>query len=357
VELQGLKNIKREMIRDFIHSLMTDRRNAPPYAPLKGILHLISLGYSLALSLRKLFYRIGIFKTSRLPMRVVSVGNITLGGTGKTPFVIMLAKLLSDMSAEPVVLTRGYGWDEQAMLKKSLGDIPLMVGEDRVRSARRAVRLYGSDTAILDDGFQYWEMARDLDIVLVDSRNPFGNGVLFPRGILREPKRSIEKADIVVFTKVNKAASDLRTLKEDLIQLKKSLVFLEAVHRPKLAYDLKAKKAMDPAYIKDKRVILISSIGDPGYFEETVRDLGARIAGHIKFGDHHNYDQRDIKEIAKVCAERNFDFLVTTEKDAVKFGRLGLSIADYALIVLSVEMEIVSGKEELLARLHSLYNR
>lgn len=290
-------------------------------------------------------------------MRVVSVGNITLGGTGKTPFAITLAKILKDdFKKEVSVLIRGYGWDEQAMLKNSLSNIPILVGEDRVRAAKRTIKMNGSDTAILDDGFQYWELERDLDIVLIDSRCPFGNGGLFPRGILRESRDAIKRADVVVFTKVNKRLCDIDMIKEELGKTKEGLVFLEAIHKPKRLYDIRAKKILSPASIETKRTILFSSIGDPEYFEETVKDLGARVVTHIKFPDHHNYTGIDIENIARICSEREFDIILTTEKDAVKLNRLGLSIADYAVVVLSVEMELTVGKESLVARLHSLYN-
>lgn len=336
---------------------MSDKRGGRLSSALKGILYLLSLGYAVGIFIRKIFYRFGIFRTNKVLMKVVSVGNLTLGGTGKTPFVMNLAKILKDdLKKEPVVLIRGYGWDEQAMLKKALANIPVIAGKDRVRSSRRAIKLYGSDTAVLDDGFQYWELERDLDIVLIDSRNPFGNGYLFPRGILREAKDSIERADIVVFTKVNKKTSDIDIIKDRLKDINGGVIFLEAMHRPKYFYDIRLKKTLDLSCVIDKRVILLSSIGDPDYFEETIKDLRADVAAHIKFDDHHNYSQRDIEYITKICGEKNFDLIITTEKDAVKLNRLGLSIAGYPLMALSVEMDITSGREDLIAGLHSLYN-
>lgn len=340
---------------DFIYSLMTDKRNGIIFVPVKLLLYVISLFYGLAILARKLLYRFNIFKSQAVPLKVISVGNLTLGGTGKTPFVIMLSRILNDQMKRSVcVLIRGYGWDEQTMLKNSLTDIPILVGEDRTRSSHRAIKLYGSDTAVLDDGFQHWEMSRDLDIVLVDSRNPFGNGRLFPRGILREPKAGLSRAGIVVFTKTNKKVFDLGILKDEIRNINSKADFIEAAHVPKYVYDIRARKRSDISVIRGRRLVLISSIGDPAYFEETARELGADVAEHIVFADHHNYVPADMKRILKRCDERSFDFVLTTEKDAVKFRRMNLSFGKYSLMVLGVEMEITNGREILIARLHSL---
>lgn len=345
-------------MKRFFYSLMTDRDNKVYLLPVKWVLYAVSLLYGLAIAIRELFYNWGIFKTTRLPMKVISVGNITLGGTGKTPFVITLAELIkSEMKRDACVLIRGYGWDEQAMLKKNLPDNPILVGEDRSKSGRRAIRLYGSDTAILDDGFQHWELARDLDIVLLDSKNPFANGHLFPRGILRETKYSIKRADVVVFTKTNMPHPDLDAFKEDLQTIRKDIVFVEAIHKSAYFYSARLNKVFDPGFIRGKRIVLLSSIGDPSYFEETVRLLGADIADHVIFPDHHNYRKKDMEKIARLCDEKAFEFIVTTEKDMVKLNRLGFHIKNYHTLTLAIELEITSGKEELSARLHSLYIR
>ncbi|MFA5146146.1 MAG: tetraacyldisaccharide 4'-kinase [Candidatus Omnitrophota bacterium] len=340
----------------FIYSLMTETdRGSFWTVPVKWFLYLVSLCYGAGVFVRALLYRSGIFRSHRAPMKVVSVGNLTLGGTGKTPFVIMLSRLIKEtLRREGSVLIRGYGWDEQAMLKKALPDVPVIVGEDRVKGAHRSIRLYGSEIAVLDDGFQYWELSRDLEIVLVDARDPFGNGHLFPRGILREPKSALSRADIVVFTKVNKARCDLEKVKSEIRPVKEGILFLEAVHTPKYFYDVKKRDNVPLESVNGKRVMLLSSIGDPGYFEDTVKDLNAGIVEHLRFGDHHNYTDRDMKYIAKRCSERKFDCIVTTEKDFVKLTRLGLYITDCRVMVLAVEMSLVSGKEDLVARLHSV---
>jgi len=345
-------------MRNFIYSLMTDKKNSPIFVPIKWLLYAASLLYGLAIIVRGMLYEWGVFKSGKLPMKVISVGNITLGGTGKTPFVIMLAGLIkSEIKRDACILIRGYGWDEQAMLKKNLPDNPILVGEDRARSGRRAIRLYGSDTAILDDGFQHWELARDMDIVLIDSRNPFGNGHLFPRGILRETKYSIKRADVAVLTKTDEARSGVDALKNELKKINSGLIFVEARHRSAYFYSAKLNKVFEPAFIKGRRVILLSSIGDPSYFEDTMRSLGADIADHIIFPDHHDYRKKDMEDVAKLCDEKAFEFIVTTEKDMVKLNRLGLHAGSYHTLILAIELEIISGKEELSDRLHSLYIR
>jgi len=350
------KNRRMGGVKDFIYSLMTDKKNGFFYGILKFKLYLVSLIYGLAIRGRKIFYKLGIFKTKRVGLKVVSVGNITLGGTGKTPFVVTLAHILEkELKKSVCVLIRGYGWDEQAMLKAKLTDVPVLVGEDRARSALKAVKLYGSNTAVLDDGFQHWELARDLDIVLIDSRNPFGNSQLFPRGILREPTRSLERADLIVFTKADKAKKDLNVLQDEIKKINKDALFLQARHKPTHLYENRTKRAYDLSYIKGRRIMLLSSIGDPDYFEETVKGLGADIVEHIKFSDHHNYKKSDIEYILKRCSERSFDLVLTTEKDIVKLSRLGLSLGPYTVLVVAIKLDIISGKETLVDRLNRLY--
>ena len=337
---------------------MTDKRNGSLYSVIKFVLYIISLGYGAGLAGRQLLYKFGVFHSEKVPLKIISVGNLTLGGTGKTPFVMRLVRILNeDLDKSSSVLIRGYGWDEQTLLKRKLADTPIMVGEDRARSAHKAIKLYGSDTAVLDDGFQHWELERNIDIVLIDSRNPFGNGHLFPRGILREPKDALKRASVIVFTKADKKVHGLDRLKEELKKINGKLVFLEAIHRPMYLYDLKARKERNLDFLKGKRVVLLSSIGDPDYFAETVRGLGADIAEHIIFADHHNYKENDAARIAKRCDERSFDFILTTEKDEVKLRRMSLSFGNYSVMTLVIEMEIISGKELLVDRLRSLYTR
>jgi len=324
--------------------------------PIKFLLSILSVVYGLVIYGRVLLYKIGIFKTTKVPLKIVSVGNLSLGGTGKTPFTIMLAKLFKDeLGKEACVLTRGYGWDEQVVLKKRLDDVPILVGENRVRSAERAVNLYGVSAGILDDGFQHWELARDIDIVLVDSRSPFGNGALFPRGVLRESVGALQRADIVVLTKTDDEKEGVELIKNVIRPIKPEVIFLTAMHKGHHFNTPHPAVTHDCSYVKGKRVLLFSGIGDPSYFEEMMSGYGAEIASHLVFCDHRQYRKRDLDEIMRKCEEMKADIVVTTEKDIVKLNRMGLFIKKRELLILVIEMVITSGKEDLVARLRRLY--
>jgi tetraacyldisaccharide 4'-kinase len=336
---------------------MTDRRGGGIFKVFKAVLAVLALFYGMAIAVRRFLYKHKIFETYSVPMKVISVGNITMGGTGKTPFVIALVDIMKkELGKEPAVLIRGYGWDESAMLKLKLPDTPILVGEDRVRSAHRAIKLYGSDTAILDDGFQYWELERDLEIVLVDSRKPFGNGCLIPRGVLRENKSALKRACIVALTKVDSNSARVNNVKRWVLRINEAADFIEVVHRPRHFYDIRKKHNLEVSGVAGKRVVLLSSIGDPRYFEETIKKLGVVVVRHLAFGDHYNYTEKDKLHIKMRLAEKAFDFIITTEKDSVKLARMSMAFPEHTLLVMVIEADIVKGKEILIGRLRSLYS-
>ena len=320
-------------------------------------LSLASGVYAVIVAAHAALFAAGIFRAHRAEAKVVSVGNLTLGGTGKTPFTAMLARLIREKAGrKPAVLIRGYGRDEQSMLREQLGDVPLIVGRDRVAGAREAARERGADVLILDDGFQHRALARDLDIVLVDTRDPFGNERLFPRGILREPVSGIRRAHVVVLTKADRSLVDPGSIRGRLSALNGGALFLEAVHAPAYLWDLATRKRMALDTLKGKKTFLVSGIGDPGYFEATVRGLGAEVVGHRAFPDHHVYRESDVRLVAE--AARAADLAVTTEKDAVKLESLD-SVARSGLIVavVHVDMTITHGEGAFIARLTSVLSR
>jgi len=350
----------------------------------RSLFFILSQFYYLAIKFRWLIYRLGIIPKTKIPCTVISVGNITWGGTGKTPAVIMIAKLLREMGKRVTVLSRGYGrrnkkskisivsdgkriilssreaGDEPYLLAKNLPDVPIIVGKNRINSGKYAVEKFATEVVVLDDGFQYWSLNRGIDIVTIDCSNPYGNGYLIPRGPLREPVSHLSRADIFLLTRANLVSrDDLHRIIGDLGRLNPHSTILESVHRPKYLQGSFSgeKKSLD--FVKDKRIVAFSSIGNPYSFEKTLKELGAKIVKIFQFPDHYDYQRKDLWEIEAACRtdlEKGEVIAVTTEKDGVRLERIISPEADRAfweIWILKVELEIIRGKEEWQRKIES----
>jgi tetraacyldisaccharide 4'-kinase len=294
-----------------------------------------ALLYFLGVALRNFLYRVNIFRKYRINAKVISVGNITWGGTGKTPVVAFIADMLARKGRRASILIRGYGNDESELLPKLASNAPVLVGKDRVKNGREAIELHLSNTIILDDGFQYRRLERDLDIVCVDAARPFGNGWLIPAGSLREGRGSLKRADIFLITKVDLASNKekIEKLEKRLKKINPGAVIAKAIHRPLYLYRLsdKADDVLKPSptneervnigELKNKELVLVSAIGSPECFEKTIQRLGLKINKHFIFRDHHAYTKEDMGRIEDYCSKNSLTTVVTTEKDAVKLTR------------------------------------
>jgi tetraacyldisaccharide 4'-kinase len=236
-----------------------------------------------------------------------------------------------------------------------LTDVPVLVGADRVKNAKTYLGKNKADIFILDDGFQHWRLSRDLDIVVVDSTNPWGNGHLLPRGILREPRGALVRAQIFVLTKTDIGRDRLQDIKKDLSVTNPRALMVEAVHAPVCFLDGRSGGVEDIGVIKGRTVCAVSSIGAPGSFTETLVNLGADVKEHVVFMDHHVYGPGDIERIVKLCREREVVMLVTTEKDAVKLKPfLNLCPRPIRVLFLRIKMSVVQGEEAFLERIYRL---
>jgi tetraacyldisaccharide 4'-kinase len=342
-------------MKRYIYSVMTDKR--------RGV---IAFLFRIILTIASFFYGAiaGILKAVRirsarsLPCKVISVGNLTLGGTGKTPFTCMVAKELRRMGRTPGVLIRGYGDDEWKMLKRALGGIPVMVGPDRISSGIKAHKDLGVDTAVLDDGFQHWRLKRDLDIVLIDATNPFGNKRLFPRGILRERISGLARADLAVLTKTDMDAGSIEKIKAELKEYAPDTPVLTSAHSPVRFYDLKTGKAEELSAVEGRRIYALSGIENTAYYEHTLKGLGALVAGRSYYPDHYAYGRKDLETVLGRCSGMNIDIIVTTDKDAQKLLPYADTLGDKnaRVLVLEVELKIIDKEKIFNDRLHSLYS-
>ena len=347
-------------MKRYLYNLATDKERGFFAFLLKPLLLLASFIYGGIIRGLALFFS---FRPARLACKVVSIGNITLGGTGKTSLVEFISRCLGDKGHKIAVLSRGYKkisgemGDEPSMLLKHLGDIPVIVDKDRVRSAKRAIQEYGVDTVILDDGLQQWRIRKDLEIVTVSAAQGLGNRHMLPRGILREPLSALGRADIFVLTKTG-FSGDLNKIREELGRINPRAMILESVHEPLGFYDInKPEKLLKPDHLKGKRVLLFSGIGEPGAFAGLIRSLGSDIGLDLRFGDHHHYSEEELKDIAAKALASGLNIIVTTAKDASRLSDADLKIfGRQQLLVLRITLKITENEKQFIARLLSLYS-
>ncbi|MDD5771473.1 MAG: tetraacyldisaccharide 4'-kinase, partial [Candidatus Omnitrophica bacterium] len=333
----------------------------PIAAFLRRLLYILSLVYGLAVAVISAFYRV---RPRRLRCKVISVGNITLGGTGKTVLVQCLAEKLNRKGRRIAVLTRGYKrnpglagregmGDEPAMLKDKLPYAAVIVDKNRLRGASRAAREYNADTLILDDGMQQWKIYKDLEIVTIDAENPFGNLRLLPAGFLREPLSALRRADVFVLTNLGPGC-DTPAIAKRLRGLNPRALLAEARHCAEGFRDLGSPNAiLNPDAFKGRSALAFSGIGNPGSFEETLSSLGVNIAEALRFADHHDYSRKDLEHILSLAKDRGLDIIVTTEKDAVKVSRL--KTGRTGIFSLNVRLRITKNEAEFDRRLFELY--
>ncbi len=299
-----------------------------------------------------------------LSIPVISVGNITAGGTGKTPLVVELLQRLSSMGFTPAVVSRGYKAvpgepnDEERFIERQVPGIVCLADANRIRAAEQAHRAFGADVIVLDDGFQHRRIARTIDIVAIDATCPFGYGHLLPRGLLREPPSSLRRAHVVVMTRCDQVSrARLSEVMARVRELAESAVVARCVHRVLGIERLDGTPA--PMDLAAKRAVLFAAIGRPEAFATTVRSLGVEIAGVRWWPDHHQYRRHEMDALLKIGRFSPHDLLLTTEKDAVKLARLdGLEHANIFVVKVAIDFIDDGGTilqtalEERLPRIH-----
>jgi tetraacyldisaccharide 4'-kinase len=323
----------------------------------RGGLRLASWPYGLAVQLRNRLFDQGWKRRLRASAPVVSVGNLTLGGTGKTPCVEYVARHYRRLGLRVALLSRGYGAtggrnDEALVLEENLPGVPHLQGADRVELARTAVAEFRSEVLVLDDGFQHRRLARDLDLVLIDATNPWGYGCLFPRGLLREPASSLGRAGVVVLTRCDQASPvERQRLREGIKRLAPQSPVVETVHRPMGLVN--HGQAADLASLHLHPVAAFCGIGNPDAFRRTLLSLRAVVAAFRVFPDHHRYTRSDVEDLRTWAeAQAKDGLLVTTQKDLVKLRVAALG--GRPLWALRIGLQVEAGREEFDRRLESV---
>ncbi len=370
-----------EKLETYILTVIEDRRRGQSATLLRWVLKQLSRIYAIIVQIRVWLFTHGIFRPHTLGCQVVSVGNLTVGGTGKTPVVEVFARSLQKQGRKVAILSRGYkrhepsifkraldrvtgrshsrpplvvsdgrhllldsdvSGDEPYMLASNLPNVVVLVDKNRVKAGQYAITKLGCDTLILDDGFQYLPMKHRLDIVLVDRTNPFGNRNLLPRGILREPVRNIKRASFIFITK--STGDGAEDLKKTLRELNPNAEISECRHCPRHLQDVYTGERKGLEFLQGLEVAAISGIAVPKGFEDELGRLGAKVLYHKRYADHHRYSQQEILNVINKGLDRGARAILTTEKDAVRFPMI--ERRDLPIYFLRVEIEMLSGAED-----------
>lgn len=339
-------------------------------------LYPLSLLYLIITKLRRWLYDHRILSPHRLPCKVISVGNISVGGTGKTTTTIALAKLIQSQNQNQnrknrlAVILRGYkrnkqkgkilivsdgaqilaspeeSGDEAYMIASKLKGVVVIVGKNRYQAGLEAIKL-GVDTILLDDGFQHLKLAKDVEILLIDATQPFANEALLPVGRLRESKKEINRASLILITRIDQAqAQNLKSIKDEVKRMAPNIPILESLHKPSVLRYAGTAEELKRSQVEGKRIIAVCGIGNPMAFIKTLQSLNPAALRAIPFPDHHRYSKEDLKTILKTAKKMEADLVVITEKDEYKLLALSefSDFSELPIMTLDVELLITSPK-------------
>ena len=358
-----------------------EQRRGKGAAVFRSFLFLCSKMVQLYVQIHRFLIHARILRDTTLGIQVIAIGNLTVGGTGKTPVVEKFARELQNQGRTVAILTRGYRskpepfaqWllnlvlfrsdstpprvvsdgksllldsdtagDEPYMLASNLKDVVVLVDKDRVKSGRYAIENFGCDTLLLDDGFQYWKLAgRRQDIVLIDCQQPFGNEKLLPRGTLREPHSHLARASTIFITKSDGNTAQLR---QRIARYNPAAGIIECIHHPLYFEDVFTGEQKDLDFLQGKRVASLSGIAQPESFEQSLIQLCGELVYAKRFADHHRFTQQEILNVINRAKKRQAFTIITTQKDAVRFPKIDRR--DLPIYFMRVEIQIVSGAND-----------
>ena len=378
----------REYFRDWIENVETfilqvifeERRDWRANLT-RAFLFVGSKIFQVLVIIRRWLYNVRILRDKTLGVQVIAIGNLTVGGTGKTPVVEKFARELRDAGRNVAILSRGYrskpvplhikffnkimlredqtpprivsdgksllldsdmAGDEPYMLASNLKDVVVLVDKDRVKSGRYAIEKFGCDTLLLDDGFQYWDLrGRRHDVVLIDRQQPFGNEHLLPRGTLREPPAHLARAHTIFITKSD---GNTGALRERIAKFNNTAAIIECVHQPLYFEDVFSGERAGLDFLIGKKVASLSGIAQPESFEQSLVKLGSELVYAKRFADHHRFTQQEILNAINRGKKRQAQLILTTQKDAVRFPKIDRR--DLPIYFMRVEIKIVSGAND-----------
>jgi tetraacyldisaccharide 4'-kinase len=370
-----------ERLETFWHEVNFEQRRGWRAALFRSLLYILSRVFEVVVKIHRFLINVRILRDSTLGVQVIAIGNLTVGGTGKTPVVEKFARALQDEGRTVAILSRGYrskpppfskrlinrvlfrqdttpprvvsdgksllldsetAGDEPYMLASNLKNVVVLVDKDRVKAGRYAIEKFGCDTLLLDDGFQYWKLAGiRKDIVLIDRQQPFGNECLLPRGTLREPPSHLARAFAIFITKSDGHTEDLR---QRIVEHNSTAPIIECIHHPLYFEDVFTGERHGLELLKGRKVASLSGIAQPESFEQSLGTLGGTVVYSKRFADHHRFSQQEILNAINRGKKRQAELIITTQKDAVRFPKIDRR--DLPIYFMRVEIKILSGAND-----------
>jgi tetraacyldisaccharide 4'-kinase len=342
------------MGQQLYRKIISGGSTGPCYSLARLLLWFASIFYGAAVRIRNRLYDAGFLKANKVPVPVISIGNITAGGTGKTPIVIWLCEYLGTKKLKAAVLTRGYKTsgrelsDEPALIKAACPAVDVVVNPDRVWGAMTAIEERNADILLMDDGFQHRRLARDIEIIAIDATCPFGFNKLLPAGLLREPVKSMARVQACVITRSDLVPeSTLNDIHNRLLGINPKLIIADAIHAPKQAV-LADESVISLQKLKDYRIIAFCGIGNPEAFFAQLLEMRLRIENTCTFDDHHAYSSDDVEKLGGEARRAGCGLMLCTQKDWVKIAPLLTESLEIPFAYLAMKLEFVSGDDRIL---------
>ena len=349
------------MNHDSYRKIVSGRDHRFGVGALRVLFGAVALAYGLVMRGRNLLFAIGILRSRAVSVPVISVGNITTGGTGKTPLVIWLCNYLQNKGLHCSILTRGYKTapdqitDEPALLAKACLDTDVIVNPNRVAGAHKAVSTYQAQALVLDDGFQHRRLKRDLDIVAVDATCPFGYGRVLPAGLLREPKGGLARADAVIITRFDQVdAEQMQQLEQKIQTIAPGIPIAKAVHKHTGAVTLQNER-LGLEELRSKKIFAFCGIGNPSAFFRCLEQNGLSLADTQTFDDHHPYTLEEMKQIFERARSCEANTILCTQKDWVKTALLSPEEEGIVFAYLAMELDFIEGLDKITALIDTLF--
>ncbi|MCK5000029.1 MAG: tetraacyldisaccharide 4'-kinase [Anaerohalosphaera sp.] len=341
------------MNQNYYRNLIAAKDSSLSKSILRVLLSIIAAAYRAVVFLRNRFYDLGWARSYRADAIVISIGNITTGGTGKTPLVIWLCALLQKHSLPCAILTRGYKveqgkfTDEPALLAKACPDAKVIVDADRVNGAKRSVNNHGAKVLVMDDGFQHRRLKRDIDIVAIDATCPFGYGRILPAGLLRESIKGLKRAHAIVITRYDQATTDdMNKLEQRIKQIVPGIPIAKANHVSRYAKAIKGE-VITLEKLRTKKIFAFCGIGNPQAFVSHLKTMGLNIVGSKFYNDHYDFTKQDINDISEEARYLDADLVLATQKDWIKTVLLMKENEGVDFAYLGLELEFIEGRDKI----------